>query len=208
MRCRGLIPLHFVPSLLIYRAGDDVCWKLCGFPSGVLRGRAICLSAIASTTLRAPSCDSSTWRSPVARVPDLEHLEAISCSFPCRVSGSLFDCRVSDEFNFHRQRPSCGAPSVSRSTSKRFWRHLLSLQDKIRLRISTLLMFESDSCLVLLRQQLGRFVVRRTLNFWNSKLFDEGSWPHCLLRLSCILDLSGCEFLHVFWSTHWLCWKR
>ena len=36
-------------------------------------------------------------------LPDFWHLEAISCSFRCRISGSLFDCQVSDEFNFHRR---------------------------------------------------------------------------------------------------------
>ena len=52
-------------------------------------------------------------------LPNFWHLEAISCSFRGRISGSLFDSQVSDEFNFHRQRASCETPSVSRGTLKR-----------------------------------------------------------------------------------------
>ena len=87
----------FFPSVLIILQVRNCGSQLhsgFGFLSGVLCDRAISL-------------------------PDFWHLEAISCSFRCRISRSLFDSQVSDELNFHRQRASCGAPSVSRSTLKR-----------------------------------------------------------------------------------------
>ena len=109
-------------------AGDGVCWKLCksarhqmSFSAADSRlvlcavEPSLCLSAIASTTLRPPSRDPrmTITGGPFPRFP------ASGSDFRCQTSGSFLDCQVSHEFNVQRQRASCGPSSVSRSTSKR-----------------------------------------------------------------------------------------
>ena len=84
-------------------------------------------------------------------LPDFWHMEAISCSFRCRISRSLFDSHVSDEFNFHRQR--AGSLCISQHVEA-VWRYQLSVQVKIKFRVHTLLMFESVSFPILLGHQL------------------------------------------------------
>ena len=124
----GFLQYPLFPISSDHCAGDDVCWKLCKSARQRMSfsaadsclvfcavGPSLCLSAIASSTLRPPSRDPRMTISggPFARCP------ASRSDFRCRTSGSLLDCQVSHEFKVQRQPASCGPSSVSRSTFKR-----------------------------------------------------------------------------------------
>ena len=124
----GFLQYSLFPISSDHCAGDGVCWKLCKSARQRMSfsaadsylvfcavGPPLCLCAIASTTLGPPSRDPRMTISggPFPRFP------AYGSDFRCRTSGSFLDCQVSHEFNFQRQRASCGPSSVSRSTLKR-----------------------------------------------------------------------------------------
>ena len=75
---------------------------------------------------------------------------------------------------------------------KAVWRCRLSLQVKIKFRVHTLFIFLNRFIFYFSWASSGRCVLRRILSSLNSGVLHEGSWPHCLLRLTCLLDMSGC----------------